>query len=164
MQTFFILLLSLLAIILQSSCNKDNSYGRMDHTEVKGRLLDASTGEPIEGGTIYLTDGSSWLIADSLGSKANGEYSFKYDHEQYAYAEIWTKAHNYLTNQNIASWSADYPGGGATAREHVRENGRVNHLDIRLPPMGYVKFCFSKTSTDAGNDEAYCFQYSAFTT
>lgn len=164
MKTFFKLLLPLLTITLQSSCNKDNPYGRMDHTEVKGRLLDASTGEPIEGGKVFLTYGTGWILVDSLTTSANGKYSFSYDHDSIPVADVWAKAENYLSNENIGTWAANYPNGGATGRGAVKHDGEVNHLDIRLPPIGYVKFCFNITSTDAGNDEAYCFQYSAFTT
>lgn len=146
------------------ACDKDNPHGRMDHTEIKGRLLDASTGEPIEGGTIYLKDGTtSWVIVDSLVTRANGQYSFKYDHEEYSYAEIWAKAPNYLSNENIGTWAADYPNGGATGGEHVRENGQVNQLDIRLPPIGYVKYCFNKNSAGSGNYKVNLLPYSELT-
>tara|TARA_R110001592_G_scaffold162584_1_gene395875 strand:+ start:704 stop:1357 length:654 start_codon:yes stop_codon:yes gene_type:complete len=154
-----IIFLAFLAI----SCTKDNPYNRMDHTEVKGRLLDASTGEPIEGGTIYLTDGGSWIVVDSLVTTATGEYSFKYDHEEYGYAEFWAKAPNYLSNKNIGTWAADYPNGGASGRGAVRDNGRVNYEDIRLPPVGYVKYCFTKTSTGSGNYKVNLLPYSEST-
>jgi len=150
---------SLLLLGLLSACNKDNPYNRLDHTEVKGRLLDASTSEPIEGGTIYLTDGGSWIIVDSLVTTGNGHYSFKYDHEEYSYAEFWAKAPNYLTNKNIGTWSADYPDGGATGRGTVRENGRVNNEDIRLPPMGYVKYHFKQVEPYTDNIEVRFLPY-----
>ena len=152
MKISFKLFLILITIALQSSCNNDKKQP-MDHTEVKGRLLDASTGEPIEDGTVYLTDGASWVIVDSVVAKANGEYSFKYDHQEHSYAELWAQAQNYLSNENIATWAADYPNGGATAREHVRENGRLNQLNIRLPPMGYVKYHFKQVEPYSGGIE-----------
>ncbi|TVQ81290.1 MAG: carboxypeptidase regulatory-like domain-containing protein, partial [Flavobacteriales bacterium] len=71
---------TLALISLLFSCKKENSVDLMDHTEVKGRLLDASTGEPIEGGTVYLTQGAGWVIFDSVVTTANGEYAFVYDH------------------------------------------------------------------------------------
>jgi hypothetical protein len=148
-----IFLLAMILLSLLSACTKDNPYNRMDHTEVEGRLLDASTGEPIEGGTIYLTDGGSWIVVDSLVTTATGEYSFKYDHEEYGYAEFWAKAPNYLSNKNIGTWSADYPNGGASGRGAVRENGRVNHEDTRLPPTGYVKYHFKQVDPYPGSIE-----------
>jgi len=146
-------LLLLAVMLLAISCNKDNPYGRMDHTELKGRLLDASTGEPIEGGTVYLTDGASYVVVDSLVTTANGQYSFKYNHEEYSYAEFFAKAPNYLSNKYISTWAADYPNGGASGGGAVRENGRVNHEDTRLPPRGYVKYHFKQVEPYAGNIE-----------
>jgi len=148
-----IILFALFLLGLFSACNKDNPYNRMDHTEVKGRLLDASTGEPIEDGTIYLTYGTSWMIVDSLITRADGRYSFSYDHDSIHVADFWAKAPNYLSNKNIGSWSADYPNGGATGRGAVRENGRVNNEDIRLPPVGYVKYHFKQVQPYAGTIE-----------
>jgi hypothetical protein len=141
---------SLFMVALISACNKDNN---LDHTEVKGRLLDASTGEPIEGGNVYLTRGASWIIVDSVLTTANGRYSFKYDHMEYSYAEVWAKAPNYLSNRNIGTWNPQYPNGGATGRMGVRENGRVNNEDIRLPPMAYVKYHFKQIQPFSGGIE-----------
>lgn len=145
------LLSSLFSLALIFSCKKENSVDLMDHTEVRGRLLDASTGEPIEGGTVYLVQGAGWVIFDSVVTAANGEYAFVYDHVLNSHADIWAKAPNYLSNRNIATWSAQYPNGGATSRDFVRENGRVNHQDVRLPPVGYVKYCFIKDSGSSAN-------------
>ena len=148
-----IFLTQLLLLGLLSACNKDNPYNRMDHTEVKGRLLDASTGEPIEGGTVYLTFGRSWMIVDSFITKADGRFSFSYDHDSIYVADFWAKAPNYLSNKNIGTWAADYPNGGASGRGAVRENGRVNYEDIRLPPMGYVKYHFKQVDPYTGSIE-----------
>jgi len=153
----------LLLLGLLSACNKDNPYDRMDHTELKGRLLDASTGEPIEGGTVYLTFGRSSMIVDSLITKADGRYSFSYDHDSIYVADFWAKAPNYLSNKNIGTWAADYPDGGASGRGAVRENGRVNREDTRLPPRGYVKYCFTKTSSSSGNYKVNLLPYSEAT-
>jgi hypothetical protein len=141
---------SLLMVALIGACNKDNN---LDHTEVKGRLLDASTGEPIEGGDVYLTYGTSWMIRDSLKTGADGRYHFYYNHDSIAVADVWAKAPNYLSNRNIGTWAAQYPNGGATGRIAVRENGRVNNEDIRLPPMGYVKYHFKQVQPFSGGIE-----------
>lgn len=151
---------SLLMVALISACNKDNN---LDHTEVKGRLLDASTGEPIEGGDVYLTYGTSWMIRDSLKTGADGRYHFYYNHDSIPVADVYAKAPNYLTNENIGTWGVHYPNGGATGRIAVRENGRVNNEDIRLPPIGYVKYCFIKTSSSSGHFRVNLIPYSELT-
>jgi hypothetical protein len=144
---------TLALISLLFSCKKENSVDLLDHTEVRGRLLDASTGEPIEGGTVYLVQGAGWVIFDSVVTTANGEYAFVYDHVLNSHADIWAKAPNYLSNRNIATWSAQYPNGGATSRDFVRENGRVNHQDVHLPPVGYVKYHFKQVHPFSGGVE-----------
>jgi hypothetical protein len=137
----------ILLITLLGGCNKDRS---LDHTEVKGRLLDASTGEPIEGGSVYLTWGVSSTILDSLTTGADGRYSFIYDHDSIPVADVYAQATNYLTNRNIGTWAAQYPNGGASGRIGVRQNGQVNHEDIRLPPMGYVNYHFKQVQPFSG--------------
>jgi len=154
-----ILPFTLFILFITTACQKDNPYNRLDHTEVKGRLLDASTGEPIEGGTVYLTFGRSWMIVDSLITKTDGQYSFSYDHDSIYVADFWAKAPNYLSNKNIGTWSADYPNEGASGRGAVRENGRVNHEDIRLPPIGYVKYHFKQVDPYAGSIEVRFLPY-----
>jgi hypothetical protein len=131
----------------------------MDHTEVRGRLLDASTGEPIEGGTVYLTQGVSWMVADSQVTGADGQYHFIYDHDAIPVADVWAEAPNYLDNRNIRTWSANYPNGGATGRLGVRENGRVNIEDTRLPPVGYVKYHFKQVHPFSGGVEVRFLPY-----
>lgn len=152
-----------LALCINVSCQKeDKPNQRMSHTEVKGRLLDASTGEPIEGGTVYLTYGVSWIVLDSVTSSADGSYSFSYDHDSIPVADVWAKAPKYLSNENIGTWAANYPNGGASGRGAVKHNGEVNHLDIRLPPMGYVKYHFKQVESYPGEIEVRFTPYDSF--
>jgi hypothetical protein len=113
-------------------------YGdpKMDHTEVRGVLRDAATGEPIEGGTVYLMLGLSSIKKDSFTTGADGRYHFSYDHETHQAANVWAKAPHYLSNEGIGNWAAEYPNGGASGRDIMAENGEVNYIEIRLPHMG----------------------------
>lgn len=144
------LLIPFIILLVISACKKDNNLG---HTQIKGRLLDASTGEPIEGGDVYLTYGTGWMIRDSLKTGADGRYHFFYNHDSIPVADVYAKAPNYLTNRNIGNWNPQYPNGGATGRIAVRENGQVNNEDIRLPPMGYVKYHFKQVQPFSGGIE-----------
>lgn len=127
-------------------------YGdpKMDHTEVRGVLRDAATGEPIEGGTVYLMLGLSSIKKDSFTTGVDGRYHFSYDHETNLAANVWAKAPSYLSNENAGNWGMGYPNGGATGRDIVAENGEVNYIDIRLPPKGYVQYHFRQVEPYSG--------------
>jgi len=43
-----VFLRAMILLSLLSACTKDNPYNRMDHTEVKGRLLDACCDNPLQ--------------------------------------------------------------------------------------------------------------------
>ena len=137
-----------------SSCQKEYNTGLMDHTIAQGRLVDAYSGEPIENGTVYLSKGSpGWAVYDSVITGADGSYYFKYDHNLNPIADIWAKADEYLDNRNIASWAADYPGEGASPREPIQYDGRINIHDVRLPPIGWVKYHFKNVNNLEGSYE-----------
>lgn len=146
-------ILLLFAVILFASCSKD-SNSKTDITNVRGRLFDASTSEPIIGGKVYLTDGASWILADSAITNIDGSYQFQYNNQQYPYTEIWATAKNYLSNENISNWTAEYPKP-ASGRQSVQDDGygEINNIDIRLPPIGYVKYHFKQVHHFAGNTE-----------
>mgnify|MGYP003644194351 CR=1 FL=1 len=91
-------ILLILVGFLIISCNK-NPNSATDISIVKGRLLDASNSKPITGGKVYLTDGASWILADSAITGADGSYQFQYNNKQYPYTEIWATAKNYLPNE-----------------------------------------------------------------
>jgi len=128
-------------------------YGdsKMDHTEVRGVLRDAATGDPIEGGTVYLMLGLSSIKKDSFTTQADGRYHFSYDHDALSVTSVWAKAPRYLSNENIGNWAAEYPNGGATGQDLVAEDGEVNYKDIRLPPKGYVQYHFKQVDPYPGN-------------
>jgi len=137
-------------LLLLVSCE---IYGdsKMDHTEVRGVLRDAATGDPIEGGTVYLMLGLSSIKKDSFTTQADGRYHFSYDHDSNFAANVWAKAPRYLSNEGIGNWAAEYPNGGATGRDIVAENGEVNYIDIRLPPKGYVQYHFKQVDPYSGS-------------
>jgi len=142
----------LLAYFMLSSCAKERKP--VNITTVRGHLLDASTSEPISGGKVYLTDGANWILADSAITGTDGSYQFQYNNNKYPYTEIWATAKNYLPNENIGNWAADYlkPASG---RQSVQDDGygEINYVDIRLPPIGYVKFHFKQVHHFEGNIE-----------
>ena len=146
-------ILLILVGFLIISCNK-NPNSATDISTVKGRLLDASNSKPITGGKVYLTDGASWILADSAITGADSSYQFQYNNNKYPYTEIWATAKNYLPNENIANWAAEYPKP-ASGRQSVQDDGygEINYVDIRLPPIGFVKYHFKQVHHFAGNTE-----------
>ena len=142
----------LLAYFILSSCAKEKRP--VGETTVKGHLLDASTSEPISGGKVYLTDGASCIIADSTITSSDGSYEFQYSNKQYSYTEIWATAKNYLTNENIGTWAANYPKP-ASGRQSVQNDAYegISNQDIRLPPIGYLKYHFKQIHQSTGNTE-----------
>ena len=141
------------ALVLYTSCKKNEPRELLPYTILQGQLLDAYTREPINNGKVFLTDGQSYDLVDSFTVGIDGEYLFKYDHHEYPYTMTHSSAGQYLSNANISRWAAEYLAPGATPRRSVKNDGAINNLDILLPPIGWVKYHFKNVNNLEGSFE-----------
>lgn len=131
------------SLLFITGCSPEEpSSGLLDYTVVKGRLLDASTHEPVAGGTITIIETDyATMEHDFLDTVTNalGEYYFKFSHVKGRSYLLAASAPNYWTNRNISSWQDIYPLGRPTPLYYINR-GRIINKDIILPPVGYLRY------------------------
>ena len=145
------ILLSGLAITACSKA-KEQPENTLNHTEVKGQLLDASTLEPIANGTIYLTKregGNLWNPGHDIPFKEittdqNGYYEYSFVHNWDSIYSVFATAENYFTNHNSGA-GVTYPTGRTTGQIAL-SSGKINNGNILLAPRCWLKLRIRNTS------------------
>jgi hypothetical protein len=146
-----------LLMALVASCNKEDSNTLNGRTVVTGRLLDASTLEPIAGGTVTIEYGNRSM--DTV-TGPNGAYRFDFEHDEKYVYRLTAEANRYLDNKNIGIWASDYPSGKPSPSQRLKLN-TVNQTDIKLPPEGFVEYHLKQINPYIGNIEVRILPYNS---
>lgn len=138
----------LLAVILLTACSKSDDNTLNGRTAVTGRLLDASTLEPIAGGTVTIKYGPNRM--DTLTDE-DGAYNFDFkQNDKHAYY-LTAEAEQYFGNDNVGVWGDYYPVNGRASPVQRLELNRSNNIDIKLPPKGYIKYHLEQVNPYSGS-------------
>lgn len=137
-----------LLMALVASCNKEGSNTLNGRTVVTGRLLDASTLEPIAGGTVTIEYGDRSM--DTV-TGPNGEYRFDFEHDDKHTHYLIAEAEWYFGNDNVGAWGDYYPTRGRPSSVQLVNVNRANSIDIKLPPKGFISYQLTQVNPYSGS-------------
>lgn len=138
---FFIILLAI------NSCKPD----KITDVVVEGVLLDASSLEPIEGGTVEINSGKAGLAGTGsahtkfleMTTEADGKFYFEFTRDKNLLYMLYAKTLNHYGNRSVGTWPMTYNGESPSTTIYldVHQTAHVRQ-DIRLPPKATLRIRF----------------------